>query len=682
MKRFLLLIAAFLFTSLSLAQDLPHEMTESEKILWEYYQPQIFPEFTDPPPTPVRTMAEWEELQGVIITWTQFTSILRQVVDYAQDEGLVYIVCSDSNGVKNYLTSGGVPLLNLKFLVTSFNSIWVRDYGPWSVYSSISDSLKIIDWIYNRPRPLDDVIPVFFANYSNLPIYQTTTPPYDFVATGGNFFNDGHGTGFSSKLILNENPGKTEAQIDTIMKKFMGLNRYIKMENLPYDGIHHIDMHMKLLDEETLLVGQYPPGVADGPQIEANLQYILNNFLTCYGRPFKVVRILMPPDQSGQYPNTGGDYRTYTNSIIINKAVIIPTYQLQYDTTAFRIYREAMPGYRIVGVNSNSIIPSLGAIHCIVKEVGVTEPVYISHPKLSGEIAASDPVEIKAFIKSRTGIANASVYWTADTTLGFTALPMSIASGDTFTANIPSQPSGAKVYYYISASSNSGRSITKPITAPAGFYNFEFDDPVPVELISFSASAERNDIVLNWITASEMNNSGFEIERSVGSRQSAVGNIWEKISFVKGNGTTTEFQNYQFIDKNLSTGKYSYSLKQIDFDGSFEYLPSGQAGSNVIEVEVGTPGEFSLSQNYPNPFNPSTSIQYAVSSPANGTGRQFVSLKVYDILGREVTTLVNEQKQPGVYEAEFSAGGLASGIYYYKLQAENFIQTRKMILIK
>ncbi len=386
MKKLLFLLA-FSITGnyfISYSQDLPHKMTQEEQKIWNNYIPPVNPLFTNPPTGPVRTMAEWEELQGIMITWTSYTSILRQIVDYAQEEGLVYIVCSDSNSVKSYLTSGGVPLVNLKFLLTSFNSVWCRDYGPWTVYKDDVDSLKIIDWIYNRPRPQDDVVPVFFANYLNVPIYQTTSSPYDLVATGGNFMTDGHGTGFSSKLILNENSSKTEAEIDTIMNLYMGLNRYIKMNTLPYDGIHHIDMHMKLLDEETLLVGQYPPGVADGPQIEANLQYILNNFKDCYGRDFKVVRIPMPPDASGHYPDQGGDYRTYTNSVIINKTVIIPTYDYQYDTTAFRIYREAMPGYNIVGINSNTIIPALGAIHCITKEVGVFNPVWISHPKIEG----------------------------------------------------------------------------------------------------------------------------------------------------------------------------------------------------------------------------------------------------------------------------------------------------------
>ena len=253
MKKIFTVLSALIISVPLFAQELPNYLTDREKeILKTYQPPKSNYGFVTPPAKPVRTMAEWEQLDGIMITWTSYTSILRQIVDYAQEEGLVYIVCSDSNTVKNFLTSGGVPLTNLKFLIASFNSVWSRDYGPWCVYSDIVDSLYIVDWIYNRPRPLDDLIPSVFASYRNIPLYQMTASPYNLTATGGNFMTDGHGTGFSSKLILNENSSKTEAEIDTMMKKFMGINRYVKMDNLPYDGIHHIDMHMKLLDEETL----------------------------------------------------------------------------------------------------------------------------------------------------------------------------------------------------------------------------------------------------------------------------------------------------------------------------------------------------------------------------------------------------------------------------------------------
>ncbi len=663
-----LFIFVFLFiltNTIIYSQKLPHKMTVEEEALWKDYIPAVYPLFTNPPASPVRTMAEWEELQGIMIAWTSYTSILRQIVDYAQEEGQVYIVCSDSNSVKSYLTQGGVPLFNLRFLITNFNSIWCRDYGPWTVYKDDVDSMKIIDWIYNRPRPQDDVIPVFFADYINVPIHQTTLLPYDLVATGGNFMTDGHGTGFSSRLIMDENPGKTEAQVDTIMKLYMGLSRYIKMNTLPYDEIHHIDMHMKLLDEETLLVGKYLQGVADGPQIEANLQYILNNFLTCYGRPFKVVRIPMPPDANGLYPNQGGDYRTYTNSIIINKTVIIPTYEYQYDTTAYRIYREAMPGYNIVGINSNSIIPALGAIHCIIKEIGVFDPLLISHPSISGTVTYAGPFEINANIQDAPGIAGAEVLWTTDTTAGYTSISMTEVSPDSFIAAIPPQAAGAEVFYYLQASANDGRVTAKPLSAPSGCYHFRVSGEVPVELLAFTGEAVGDSVVLKWSTASELNCRGFEIERRSAGKEFAV------IGFIEGAGSSINISRYEFTDR-VRNGEYTYRLKQYDFDGSKRIVAE-------TSVEAG-PSVYVLGQNYPNPFNPVTKIDFVI--PQGKENIRLVQLKIYDVLGNEIAVLVNERKSPGSYTAEFNGDNLPSGIYFYRLTAGSFTQVKKMILLR
>jgi len=573
MKIIFTLISAIIICSNIYAQDLPHYMTDKEREIYKTYVPPFTntDEIT-PPPTPVRTMAEWEELQGIIVAWTSYTTIIRQIVDYAQDEGLVFIVCSDSNSVKTYLTSGGVPLTNLKFVITSFNSVWCRDYGPWAAYSGISDSLKLIDWIYNRPRPADDQVPVGFASYMNLPIYQAISAPNDFTHTGGNFMVDGNGTGFSSKLVLNENPSKTESQINNLFSSYLGINRYIKMETLPYDEIHHIDMHIKLLDEETLLVGQYPAGVADGPQIEANLQYVLNNYQTCYGRAYKVVRIPMPPSASGQYPPSS-NYFTYTNSVFVNKTVIVPIYGLSQDTTALRIYRENLPGYRIVGINCASMISALGAIHCITKEIGVNEQIFFSHAKLLNTLNTTSPYEVKSYIKTKSGVASAKVYWRTDTTQAYNIVNMT-QSLDTFRANIPAQTLGTNIYYYISATSNSGKTSTKPLTAPYGYIKFTIDN-----------------------------------QTSINSNESA-------------------------------------------------------------------PGNFSLSQNYPNPFNPTTQLEFGIPD------LEFVSLKVYDALGNEVRTLVNENKPAGRYTVTFDGSNFSSGFYFYKLTVGNYTDTKRMILLK
>jgi hypothetical protein len=198
--------------------------------------------------------------------------------------------------------------------------------------------------------------------------------------------------------------------------------------------------------------------------------------------------------------------------------------------------------------------------------------------------------------------------------------------------------------------------------------------PLPVELLSFSSSVNDNDITLSWITATETNNSGFEIQRNTPlnplSRGEAEGrDVWENIGFVNGSGTTTETKTYSYKDENLAAGKYQYRLKQIDFDGTFEY-------SNIIEAEILPPAKFSLEQNYPNPFNPSTKISW--QSPVSS----HQTLKVYDMLGNEIMTLVNEFRIAGKYEVEFNASTLASGLYFYQIKCEGLTQTKKMILIR
>ncbi len=199
---------------------------------------------------------------------------------------------------------------------------------------------------------------------------------------------------------------------------------------------------------------------------------------------------------------------------------------------------------------------------------------------------------------------------------------------------------------------------------------------IPVELISFSAEVNEKSVILNWITATEVNNRGFEIERrQVLSQQSSVSNQeWGSIGFMNGKGTTIYTSVYSFKDESLSPGKYLYRLKQIDFDGSFEY-------SNTAEVSFMNPSSFSLEQNYPNPFNPTTSISFTVGNAYYESPVQ-VLLRIYDVLGNEIVTLVNEEKSAGTYEIEFDASSLPSGVYFYKIQSGSFTNTKKMLLLK
>ena len=189
---------------------------------------------------------------------------------------------------------------------------------------------------------------------------------------------------------------------------------------------------------------------------------------------------------------------------------------------------------------------------------------------------------------------------------------------------------------------------------------------LPVELVSFNAIVVKDKIELNWKTATELNNYGFEIERASAS----LSMTWQKIGFVQGNGNSNSPKEYSFTDPSVTSGSYAYRLKQMDNDGTFKY-------SDMVEVTVNhIPNDYSLNQNYPNPFNPSTTIAYDIPKTS------LVRISVYDILGKEIKLLVNTEKNPGHYEIIFDAKDLAGGIYYYSIRAGEFSQSKKMILLK
>lgn len=486
-RNFFLLLILALYAPIVFSQQsesLPKGLTEAEKELLPNYQ-FTSSRITPPPTGPVRTMAEWEEVEYLVLTWDPgFPGILRQIVAAAVEECKVIITTQNATSVSNYLTANGIDVTNVSFLDENWDSIWIRDYGGNTIYTDDVGERGLVDWIYNRPRPNDDVMPPFHASLVGMPSYTTNTGNMDLVNTGGNFMSDGLGNAFASELILNENEAgnpygvsaKTEAQIDQIMNEYMGIDRYIKMTPLPYDVINHIDMHLKLLDEETLLVSKYPDGVADGPQIEANIDYVLNNFMSPFGTPYKVKWIDAPPSTGGNYPDNGGYYRNFTNSVFINKTILLPIYRPEVDGPALAQWQEMMPGYNIVGIDvdnpGENLISAVGAIHCITHTIGVADPLWIVHQPVP-TADANTTVPIDAMIKHISGISEAKVFWRIEGTTDFSETAMTFVSDDTWTADLEFPANPENVEYYIWAEANSGKSLTRPIVAPEGYWTID-----------------------------------------------------------------------------------------------------------------------------------------------------------------------------------------------------------------
>ena len=645
MLRFCLLTILFAIASSVFSQQpLPKGMTEAERLIWdEYLKNYPSDRGTAPPTETPRTPAEWEEMQGVVITWAAYQQNLREIVRHAKQYVTVYIVCSNPTTVQNYLAEGGVNTDNIVFVEADYDSVWVRDYGPQSIYLNGTNELAFVDWVYNRPRPNDDVIPSVMGTELGVPVYQMTQAPNRLTATGGNFMTDGYDQGFSSELIFEENSTLTEGEIDNIKYSYMGIDPYIKMTTLPYDGIHHIDMHMKLLDEETLLVGQYPEGVSDGPQIEANLSYILNNFQTPYGRPYRVVRIPMPADENGEYPDDEGtyydpDYLTYTNAVILNGLVLVPVYGLPQDDEALDIYREAMPGYNVVGINMRNVIPASGAIHCITREIAANDPILISHAPYFGVIDYSTQgYTVDATISSAEGISNASVFWSTDATAGFNEVAMQQGEGESYTATIPSQPVNSTVYYYISATNINSKTAAKPLVAPLGYYEFELNPTsAPTHLLDVTTSG-----------------NGFT---------NFIGNNLEFTDGTEITLSASASDGWQFDRWEVSDATYQTSEVQITIS---QNLSATAYFTEVSSVFANMQGKLSL---YPNPTNDRVRI-------VNPTTSKNLSVMVVNAAGANIS--IDTQVQNN--EITLNAATLPSGVYLVKIVTANKVWSGRFV---
>jgi len=211
--------------------------------------------------------------------------------------------------------------------------------------------------------------------------------------------------------------------------------------------------------------------------------------------------------------------------------------------------------------------------------------------------------------------------------------------------------------------------IGKLRVATFGRSAYETDLPIPVELVSFVGYSKLGTVLLEWSTATETNNLGFEIERKIINK--GITQEWVQIGFKEGNGTTTKSQNYRYVDDitSISAASLQYRLKQIDFDGTFEY-------SNEVFISNPAPATFNLEQNYPNPFNPTTKIGYSIPEMSK------IILTVFNPVGEKIATLVNETKDAGNYEMIWNAEGIPNGVYFYRLQADDFVETKKMMLLK
>jgi agmatine/peptidylarginine deiminase len=438
----------------------PEEMTRLDEI-------GILHKLTAPPPGPARNPAEWEPMTGAIIRWPLGLPI-SLIAEMSEDIEVYTIVANSyyQDQATSAYQSGGVNMDNVYFILAPTNSIWTRDYGPWFIFDGEGNQ-GIVDHIYNRPRPQDDLIPQVIGSEWGIPVYGM-----DLVHTGGNHMSDGLGTSMSTRLVYVENPDKTQAEVDSIMEAYLG-NDYTVLDYIESGGIHHIDCWAKFLDPTTILVKEVSPGHPSYDLLNDRADFLATQ-TSAWGRPYTVVRIMCPSGTA------------YTNSIILNNKVLVPLFGGSGDTTATRIYHEAMPGYEILGFYGSWY--ENDAIHCRIMGVTDRYMLFINHiPLFDTEIYNEDylvSVEIKDH--SNMGLLPESllVYYKTETSPWDTIHLQSTLNPDSFYAYIPAQAPGTVVSYYIKAADSSGRVVTHPPIGAPGAHTFTTADNATPQIVS------------------------------------------------------------------------------------------------------------------------------------------------------------------------------------------------------
>lgn len=412
--------------------------------------------FTETPaPTEApRFVAEFEPMQGVTIRYPLGipVSLVKSLAENCQ----VYCIVSSSqqSSARSTFSNAGVNLNRVTFVIANSNSYWVRDYGPWYIFAGKNPA--IVDNVYNRPREYDDVIPSAFASFWGIPMYGM-----NLTHTGGNMMEDGRGHGVSDELVLQEN-NNNEANVRQKMLDYLGIDNYHITIDPQGDYIAHVDCWGKYLAPDKILIAKLPKTNSNYEDYEA----VANYFATtncCWGYPYKVYRV----EEPGGYT-----VAPYTNSLILNKHVYVPLgSNSTYNERALEVYREAMPGYEVVGVTNTSSSTgwlNTDALHCRTRGVMDFNMLFVDHRNvLFGTQECGDSIAITSKFIAYSGRPlkedSLLVYYSIDNGPYQTAHMRATGNPDEYVGYIKGYHQASEVDYYVFGADESGHRYQQPV---------------------------------------------------------------------------------------------------------------------------------------------------------------------------------------------------------------------------
>ena len=600
---------------------------------------------TDPPTGTPRFVAEFEPMQGVMIRYPLGipTSLVVQLANNCH----VYCIVSSSyqNSAQSSFQSAGVNMDNVTFVNAQSDSYWVRDYGPWYIFEDSHPA--IVDNIYNRPRPNDDNMSGVFANFWNIPMYGMKLEH-----TGGNMMEDGRGHGVSDELVFQENLEDyniNEATVRQRMRDYLGIDPYHVTIDPQGDYIAHVDCWGKYLAPDKILIARMPQSNPRYQYYEQVAQYF-ETTNCCWGYPYRVYRVDEPV--TGIYDNT---LAPYTNSLILNKTVYVPLgSNSTYNEQALQVYRDAMPGYEVVGVvNNGSGISweNTDALHCRTRGVMDFGMLFVDHRNvIFGEQEWQDSIAVTSKFIAYSGADlkqdSLLVYYRIDGGEYQVAHMTATGEPDEYVGYIKGYQSESSIDYYVFGADESGRRYTQPVFAELDPHHFQMETHVPAEPT----------ISVNDITFEEDEPATFTITNNTASPfdVNSISEIeYHYLDFETSEPLPTTLQPGESLDVTVYIAIYTKGYVNT----TIEIITS--LGIQTITVEINETIIDGVAENeaasfevYPNPMNSTLYINGDVQN-----------VTIFNAIGQQVMSVDNAN--------EINVTDLNEGVYFVRVSDKN-----------
>lgn len=632
---------------------------------------------TNPPTGPVRPVAEFDPASHVLIRYPLGIPV-NLVAQLSNTVQVITLVSSTS--VQNQATSafnnGGVNMANVSFMIAPTDSYWTRDYGPWFIIDG-SDDLAVVDFQYNRPRPNDNMIPQLFAQQNAYPYYGM-----NLQQTGGNYMTDGINTAAQTTIAYTENSSMTQAQVNARMQAYMGVTSYHVLPDPNNTYIDHIDCWGKFLAPDKVLIRGVPTTHSQYNALEQTANYFAN--LNCaWGYPYKVYRVNTPQNQP------------YTNSFIANKKVFVPIMNSTHDAAALQVYRDALPGYEVIGVTGTTSAPweSTDALHCRTHEIPDKDMLFIDHTPRWGVLPNADAIDVNAVVKaySNQPIITDSLFVSYRVNRGAWQRSYLVnIGGSNFSTMLGGFAPGDTIRYFIHAADQSGRSIDHPYTGVHDPHLFVIaPDQIPPTIThippvaymvqqsqpyNFSAIVEDNLGISQVLFRYRVDEaSPFSIPM-----EEVEPGIWSFDYYPEFTSESIAF-HYQIIAYDSSTPQ---NMSVFPFANEWQTIPIEIVSNDDPGVSAISPMIIAL---YPNPFR--VGKDRGLNIEYQSRQNEELVLKVFNIRGQLVYHTNTRASFNGMNRLlwnskDYNGRDLATGIYFINMSISGKTLSRKMIITR